>query len=122
MNWHDREQENRRWRKAIQDAVEAERAADFEQPATAPKPEPKQPRRLSDVVSDTTTRRGNVVTRTIVFGNGTRIESSQFADGWQAPQGDNQPKPGSRGALEAFKAGGEEVYIDRMQNAFGGEF
>jgi len=77
----------------------------------------------SDLVSDTSETRGNIVERVRVYANGTRITSWSFADGWTPPPGGGDGvKPGNVAAAAAFKAGREEEYIDRMQGRFGGEW
>ena len=83
--------------------------------------EPREP--ASDLVSDTSEQRGNLIVRTRVYANGTKIHSWSFADGWTPPAGGGDGvKPGSVAARDAFKAGREDEYIDRMRNRFGGEW
>ena len=83
--------------------------------------EPREP--ASDLVSDTSETRGNLIERVRVYANGTRITSWSFADGWTPPPGGGDGvKPGNAAAAAAFKAGREEEYIDRMRGRFGGEW
>jgi len=83
--------------------------------------EPREP--ASDLVSDTSETRGNLIERVRVYANGTRITSWSFADGWTPPPGGGDGvKPGNAAAAAAFKAGREEEYIDRMRTRFGGEW